>query len=241
MKILVSSEGRFFYVRDLTKDFHCHYGIISKEDLSKNGAAIKTNTGKELHIFDSHFTDKFRKIKRGPQIIPIKDVSLIIAETGIGKDSIVVDAGAGSGALACMLGRVVKQVVSYEIRQDFLGIATNNITALGLENISLKNKNVYDGIDERDVDLVVLDVPEPWKGVSAAAEALKPGGFLVSYCPTTPQVSDFVKAIVESKRFAYVKTTEIIEREWEINERKVRPKSQAIGHSGFLTFTRKII
>ncbi|MBI2142611.1 SAM-dependent methyltransferase, partial [Candidatus Woesearchaeota archaeon] len=31
-----------------------------------------------------------------------------------------------------------------------------------------------------------------------------------------------------------------IERQWEVSERKVRPKSAAIGHSGFISFARKI-
>ena len=49
---------------------------------------------------------------------------------------------------------------------------------------------------------------------------------------------DFVNTLDES--FAYLKTSEIIEREWEVKERKVRPRSQAIGHSGFITFARKL-
>ena len=68
----------------------------------------------------------------------------------------------------------------------------------------------------------------------------KPGGFLVSYSPTIPQVSDFVAEIKKHGHFALIKTIEISEREWEISERKIRPKSTAIGHSGFLTFVRKI-
>ena len=44
----------------------------------------------------------------------------------------------------------------------------------------------------------------------------------------------------KNKDFAYIKTSEIIEREWDVDDRKVRPRSQAIGHSGFITFARKI-
>ena len=86
--------------------------------------------------------------------------------------------------------------------------------------------------------MVVLDLPEPWKALESAEKSLKAGGFLVSYSPTIPQVMDFVNTLDES--FAYLKTSEIIEREWEVKERKVRPRSQAIGHSGFITFARKL-
>ena len=85
-----------------------------------------------------------------------------------------------------------------------------------------------------------MDLPEPWKAINAAKKALKVGGFLVSYSPTIPQTQDFVNKINKDKDFVHVKTSEIIEREWEIDERKVRPKSQQIGHSGFISFTRRI-
>jgi len=52
--------------------------------------------------------------------------------------------------------------------------------------------------------------------------------------------SDFVNKINIDENFVHVKTSEIIEREWEIDQRRVRPKSQAIGHSGFISFVRKI-
>ena len=108
------------------------------------------------------------------------------------------------------------------------------------EHIKIKNKNIYDGISEKNVDLIVLDLPEPWKAIEAAKISLKVGGFLVSYSPTIPQTNDFVNEINKNENFVHIKTSEIIEREWDIDERKVRPRSQAIGHSGFISFVRKI-
>ena len=63
---------------------------------------------------------------------------------------------------------------------------------------------------------------------------------MVSYSPTIPQVMDFVNESKKRDELVYLKTKEVIEREWEINERKVRPMSQQIGHSGFLSFVRKV-
>jgi tRNA (adenine57-N1/adenine58-N1)-methyltransferase len=181
----------------------------------------------------------YRKIKRDAQIIPLKDVGLIIAETGINKESKLLDAGSGSGALACFLASIVKEVITYEIREDFIGIVKQNIEFLGLKNIKIKNKNIYEEIEEKNVDVVTLDVPEPWKALDNCAKALKPGGFLVSYSPSIPQIIDFVNAIRKNESFVYIKTVEIIEREWEVEERRVRPKSKSI-HSGFLSFARKV-
>lgn len=232
-------KGNKFYVKDLNNDFHSKYGFFKKEDIKK-GKNIKSNLKNEFSVFDPSFIDVYRRIKRGAQIIPLKDIGLIVAETCVNSKSKVVDAGSGSGAIACFLANLVKEVVTYEIREDFIEIVKNNIKFLNLKNIKIKNKDIYKKIDEKDVDLVLLDLPEPWKALKSADKALKIGGFLVSYSPTIPQVMDFVNAVRKNKNFAYLKTSEIIEREWEVEERKVRPRSQAIGHSGFISFVRRI-
>ena len=240
-KILLTKEGKRFYVKDITKDYHTQYGFVKVKDLKKkDGSRIKTNTGQELTIFTPSFIDDYKKIKRAPQIIPRKDIAAIIAETGVNKKSIIVDAGGGSGALACFLANIAKQVTTYEIREDFYKIVLKNKKFLGLNNLKIKNKDIYRGIEEKEVDLVTLDLPSPWNAIKPAENALKVGGFLVSYSPTIPQVIDFVSMIQRNNKLVHLKTIEIIERPWDIDERKVRPKSQPIGHSGFLSFCRKI-
>ncbi|HJN57289.1 MAG: methyltransferase domain-containing protein [Candidatus Woesearchaeota archaeon] len=241
-KILMNKIGRKFLVNDNDKDLHTQFGYFKKEDLkkAKSGIKVVSNTGKEFTVFDSSFIDLYKRIKRGAQIIPLKDIGLILSETAINNKSVVVDAGSGSGALACFLANIAKEVISYEIREDFVKIVEHNIGYLGLKNVKVRNKNIYDGIDEKNVDLVVLDLPEPWKAAESAKNALKVGGFLISYSPSIPQTMDFVNTIRKYEDFVYLKTSEIIEREWEIDERKVRPRSQAIGHSGFISFARKI-
>ncbi len=241
-RILITSEGKRFYVRNANEDFHTQFGFVKKGELAKSvaGDVVRTNTGQELFVLEPAFVDLYQKIRRGPQIIPLKDVAAIISVTGVGKGSVVVDAGTGSGALAFFLANIAKKVITYEIREDFAKVANENVQSLGMKNVAVKSKSVYDGIDEKNVDVVTLDLPEPWKAVGPATKALKVGGFIVSYSPTTPQVSDFVAATAKIKELVHVKTIEIIEREWEFNERVVRPLTQQIGHSGFLTFVRKI-
>lgn len=242
--VLIAEDGRKFYVRSLDEDFHTQYGFVGKAALAKAkaGGAVKTNTGKEFFVMEPSFMDLYGRIKRAPQIIPRKDIAAIIAETGIGKSSSIVDAGTGSGALALFLANIAKKVVTYEIREDFAKVAEENVKLLQMKNITVKKKDVYNGIDEKNVDVVTLDLPEPWKAIEPAAKALKVGGFIVSYSPTTPQVNDFIAAAAAAKNnsLIHVKTIEIIEREWEFDQRIIRPKSQPIGHSGFLTFVRKI-
>ena len=241
-KVLITKQGRKLYVRNLNEDLHTQYGFIKKGELkkAKNGDLLKSNTNEEFFIFNPSFIDLYRKIKRNAQIIPLKDIGLIIAETGINKSSRVLDAGSGSGALACFLAIIAKEVVTYEIREDFTEIVKSNIEFLGAKNVKIKNKNIYEEIDDKNFDVIVLDLPEPWNALENCSKALKIGGFLVSYSPSVPQVMDFVNAAKKNDGFVYLKTVEIMEREWEVEERRVRPKSKVLGHSGFLSFVRKV-
>jgi len=241
-KVLITKQGRKFYSKNLDEDLHTQYGFIKSEDLkkAKNGDLLRSNTEKEFRVFGPSFIDLYRRIKRDAQIIPLKDIGFIIAETGINKESKVLDAGSGSGALACFLASIAKEIITYEIREDFIEIVRKNIDFLNLKNINIKKIDIFQNIDDEDVDVVVLDVPEPWKALESCSKALKPGGFLASYSPSIPQVADFVNALKQNENFVYMKTAEITEREWEVEERKVRPKSKGLGHSGFMSFARKV-
>lgn len=238
MKTLFAKNKKYL-VKDINKDYHSQYGFIKSSELKKanSGDIVKSNTGTQFTVLDADFLDKYNKIKRGPQIIPLKDVGTIITSTGINKDSVVLEAGSGSGGLTCILGHICKKVYSYEIRKDFLKIAKKNVEFMGLKNVIIKNNNIYEKIKEKNIDMISLDLPEPWKAVDNVNKALKSGGYLVSYSPTIIQSADLVNSI--DKKLIHIKTIEIIERDWEIKGRKVRPKSIGIGHSGFISIFRK--
>ena len=238
-EVTVSKPAQY-YISDTSKDFHCTDGIISKSDLAKKSTAAKSSNGKEYAIFSASFTDDYRRIKRLAQIIPLKDIAAIMAGTGVGSESKVIDSGTGSGAVSLFLARHVKEVITYDINDEHIEIAKENAKELGITNISFNKGDIKEGIKEKDADLFVLDIPEPWATINTLDKALKVGGFVVSYSPTIPQTADFVNAIKDLEQFMHIKTIEIIERKWEIDGRKVRPKGQEIGHSGFLTFMRKI-
>jgi len=124
------------------------------------------------------------KLKRGPQVVLPKDLGIIIAFAGISKDSFVLDAGAGSGWMAVGLGRVAARVVSYEMREDFAKLAGNNVQRLGLSNVEVRLRDILAlGFDEKEADVVCLDMADADKAIPAAAAALKDGGVLVGYAP----------------------------------------------------------
>ncbi|MDD5417433.1 MAG: tRNA (adenine-N1)-methyltransferase [Candidatus Nanoarchaeia archaeon] len=247
-KLIMSKDGRTYTYNtdEIKKDFHTDFGVITKKDMinAKFGRKIKTHKGVEFSVIEPTIKDLLARFKRGPQIVTFKDSAIIAAYTGLKPGMKVVDGGAGSGVLASFLGNLVSpngKVITYEIREDFSKIAKHNVKIAGLERIvKVKNKDMSKGIDEKNVDLVTVDVKSPWEIVEPAKKALKVGGFLVAYIPTVLQVDDFVREVNKHKELKYLRTIEIIERGWKIEERVLRPMSQMLAHTGFLIFVRKL-
>jgi len=184
----------------------------------------------------------FRKLSRGPQIVTLKDAGIIAAYTGLSPGDLVVDAGSGSGFLAIFMGNIVRpegRVVSYEVREDFSKIAARNVKKAGLEKyVEVKKRDIFKGIGEKDVDVITLDMPEPWHAIDHAFAALKKGGYLVSYLPTTEQMSRFVRAC-RNKGLKHERSVECIVREMDVKETGTRPETKGIMHTAYLSFFRK--
>jgi tRNA (adenine57-N1/adenine58-N1)-methyltransferase len=164
--------------------------------------------------------------------------------SGIGPGSQVVEAGTGTGALTTALTHYVKpsgHVFSYEIRPEFIETAQKNLQRAGLmDYVTLKNKDITTGIDETNMDAVVLDLATPWLAVPYAFNALKGSGALVSFSPTIDQVVKTAEALKENK-FVDIETIECIMRGMQVERGKTRPETLMTGHTGYMTFARKTI
>lgn len=230
-KILIERKtGHKFLVKEL-EDFHTNCGLIPKEELSKKIAV--SNTGVEFIVLEPQFSDLWEQLKRGPQIMIQKDIGLILAKTGVNRDSIVVDAGGGSGSLCLSLANVCKEITVYETNSEHFQILAKNVELLGLLNIHLKPENIYERFTEKDIDLITLDLPEPWL---VDTSGLKLGGHLVVYLPNLIQVKQFV----DSTKLKVLEVIELMERKWKISGKIMRPEFEMLGHTGFLIFCRKL-
>ena len=98
-------------------------------------------------------------------------------------------------------------------------------------------RDVTEGIDEADLDRVLLDLPEPWRVVPHAAVALRPGGILLAYLPTINQTAQLREALDDGP-FGLAETVEILRRTWHVETRSVRPDHRMVAHTGFLTTAR---
>lgn len=229
-------EGRYLYWR--SGDLHTNYGMVKEAAMKKANKEVKTNKGEKLIVLEPSYNDLIRKIKRDPQTLLPKDLAAILFYTGINKKYKILDAGAGCGLLAASMARIAKEVTTYEKNPGYQKMIEHNLSFLGIKNVNLKIKDIYDGIEEKDLDLITLDLPEPWKVLKHATKALKQSGYLMTYLPTIVQVIQLVEES-EKQGFIHLKTIELLEREWHVEGKRVRPKSQMIGHSAFLTFLRK--
>jgi tRNA (adenine57-N1/adenine58-N1)-methyltransferase len=183
--------------------------------------------------------DFLRKAKRGPQIIPPKDFGTIIAETGCGKGWKVVDAGTGSGFMAMMFANIGCKVFTYEIDWHFFQVAKRNIANSGLEDIFQKNADITKGIEEKNVDLVMLDMQNPEDVVKHAYDSLKRRGWLVVYSLHVEQLQRVWKEM-KKYDFSRIRILEDFQREWQIEgDTFTRPVTHMLAHTGFLTFARK--
>jgi tRNA (adenine57-N1/adenine58-N1)-methyltransferase len=235
--VLLADEKGGTYLSKGEKDLHTKYGFIRADILSsaKPGDTLESNIGKKFRVLEPDIIDFFHKAKRGPQAVTLKDCGILVAKTGIASGSRVVEAGAGSGLLSIFLANIIApgKLVSYEVREDFAEIAKTNFERFNISNIELKLRSVYDGIDEKDLDAVILDLPEPWLIVEHARCALRVGGYLASYSPSIMQSKRLVDALGED---FLQETIETLERSW--NMKTVRPDTRMLGHTGFITVAR---
>jgi len=243
--LLYLSQRKTYLVKvEAGKSFHTHKGFIKFDDLigKDYGSCILSNLGVEFTALKPLLRDYVMKSVRKTQITYPKDIALIVMFSGIGPGSRVVEAGTGTGALTTALTHYVKpdgKVYSYEIREEFLKTAEKNLKRAGLiDFVELKNKDVTAGIDENDVDAVILDLATPWLVVPYAFTALKPCGTILSFSPTIDQVVKTVEALKENG-FVDMETVECLMRGMQVERGKTRPQTLMTGHTGYITFARK--
>jgi len=228
------------------KTFHTHKGYLQLDELigKEYGATIQSSLGIAFTALKPALTDYIMKSSRQTQITYPKDAALIVMFSGIGAGSRVVEAGTGTGALTTALAHYVQpngKVYTYEIRGEFQKAAEKNLTRAGLrEFVELKSGDVTVGIEERDVDAVILDLATPWLVAPHAYEALKPSGIIVSFSPTIDQVVKMTEALRE-QNFICIETVECFMRAMQIERGKTRPQTLMTGHTGYITYARKAL
>jgi tRNA (adenine57-N1/adenine58-N1)-methyltransferase len=224
--------------------FHTHAGIVQHDDVIgvSEGSLVKSSTERSFLVLRPTLSDVVLKMPRGAQVIYPKDLGTILMQADIGPGMRVLEAGVGSGALSMTLLRAGASITAYEIREDFALHAQKNVHDFLGEHVdyTVKIRDVTQGIDEVDLDRVILDMPEPWEVVKHAESALRPGGIFLAYLPTINQTQLLREALAHNS-FGLEETVEILRRTWHVDGRSVRPDHRMVAHTGFLTSARRLV
>ena len=215
--LLVDKRGRRYLICLNGSDiYHTHLGEVKHSDIigEKEGSRLVTSKGHVLLVVKPTLTDFTRLMPRIATVIYPKDLGAIIALADIFPGARVLEAGTGSGAVTIALTRAVGpegRVFSYDLRSDMLERASANVRAIfsSHSQLSIEQGDVYEGIREDNLDRVVLDLPEPWNVIPHAAEALVPGGILLSFLPTILQVHQLSMGLKEQGSFDLIETLDI--------------------------------
>jgi tRNA (adenine57-N1/adenine58-N1)-methyltransferase len=245
---------------------HGHKGFLEHDRMigQPEGVLVRASSGSTYLVFRPRLSEFVLEMPRRSAIVYPKDVGFILGWADIYPGATVVESGLGSGSLTLALLRAVGpagQVIVYEQRADMIASAMLNIQAFqssldattgavpdeaaaldgdGPANLLIHEADIYEGIDETDIDRLVLDLAEPWRVVPHALDALRPGGMIATYSPSILQVQHTTDVLEATRAFSQIETLEVLYRPWHLKGQSVRPVQQMVSHTAFLTFARRL-
>ncbi|PIF04971.1 MAG: methyltransferase [Propionibacterium sp.] len=228
--------------------FHTAKGGIAHDDLvgQPEGTVVTSAGGMSFLALRPHLNEYVVKMPRKAAIVYPKDAGQILVWSDIFPGARVLEAGVGSGALTLFLLRAIGpsgRLISYERRTEFAEAATENVTTfLGSRppNWELITADLAEATVSGPVDRVILDMLAPWDCIDTVADALVPGGVLTCYVATTTQMGRVMDTVRAHGGFTEPTASELISRPWHAEGLAIRPGHSATGHTGFLTFARRL-
>jgi tRNA (adenine57-N1/adenine58-N1)-methyltransferase len=222
-------------------------GKIAVEEIigRDEGSVVRSSLNEPFLLFRPTLPQLIPNLPRTAQVVYPKDIGPILVWADLYPGARVVEAGVGAGALSLAILRAIGsegELISYELREDFAQLAEKNVTRYfgKAANWTVKVADVALELEEKEMDRVILDLPEPWQVIERAWKALRPGGILLCYLPTVLQVKSLVDALREDRRFACVETSETLMRFWHFKGMSARPQHRMVAHTGFITTARRL-
>lgn len=247
LALLLSRGHKNFLVRLTSGEkLETHRGILQHDALIGLpwGSEVFSHLGKSFHLLQPKLSDLLLNIKRNTQILYPKDIGFILVKMGIGPGQHVIEAGTGSGALTTALAHAVGpygRITTYEARKDVQNLAIKNLHRVGLaDRVNFVLADISAGFEERDVDALFMDLPNPEDFITQVRAALIPGGYFGCLLPTVNQVSRTINAL-EMGGFAFVEVCEILLRYYKAVPERLRPTDRMVAHTGYLVFARPIL
>ncbi|MBC8092885.1 MAG: tRNA (adenine-N1)-methyltransferase [Pseudonocardia sp.] len=248
---LTDPKGRHYTITlEAGAQYHTHRGGIAHDDLigRPEGSLVLSPVGTPYLALRPRLADYVLSMPRGAQVIYPKDAAQILMWGDVFPGARVLEAGAGSGALTCSLLQAVGptgKVVSYEIRADHAEHAERNVRRFFGETppqwtLTVDDLAAHSGVENGEVDRVVLDMLSPWEHLDTVAKALVPGGIVVGYVASTTQLSRLTEALREQQCWTEPEAWESLVRAWHVVGLAVRPEHRMQGHTAFLVTARRL-
>lgn len=233
------------------EQYFTHKGAIRHDDIigSHEGTVVKSEQGYEYLCFRHLLVDHVLSMPRGAAVIYPKDAAQILVEGDIFPGARVLEAGAGSGALSLSLLRAIGErgaLFSYEIREDHLEYAIANVDAYCGGRPAQWQPRLGDvnEVTVEDlggpVDRIILDMLAPWECLETARSLLLPGGVLMAYVATVPQLMKVMEGIREQQCFTEPRAWESLVRDWRVEGLATRPEHRMNAHTAFLVSARRL-
>jgi len=220
-------------------------GVVRHDDVigREYGSWLETSRGVPVLLLQPRLVDlEERLFRRRSQVIYPKDHGLIAVELDLKPGMRVLEVGVGSGFTTAFLAQLVGptgHVYSYELRRDMIEVAERNLRQAGLlDRVTLKHRDARLGVDETGLDAAVVDMPDPWALLPVLEQALRPGATAAFYMPAINQVQRLLAALKARRRWAELRVTELLRRDYETRSDALRPRTTMIAHTGYLAFAR---
>ncbi len=157
-------------------------------------------------------------------------------------DSLIFDAGTGSGLLAAYLAYFNKygEVITVEKRKEFAEVARRNFKLAKLKNIHQIVGDalfVADGF-KKEFDLVVLDMKDDVEFIPKAKQILKNSGYVVVYNPYIEAARKVYEAMIKHG-FKELEAFEILRIDLDVKRIGTRTATK-VWHTGYITIGRKV-
>lgn len=247
--VAVDNKGRSYYMTlQVGSALQTHLGHVGHEEIigCSQGSIVTSNKGAQFVVFRPTLAEGVVKMPRGAAVIYPKDAAAIISVGDIKPGDVVIEVGAGSGALTAHLLRAVGhtgQVISYEARPDFAETAAKNVASMTpnlVANWRCINEELTADTALTECNVGILDLLKPWSVLAAFSKSVMPGGHIVGYVTTTTQMSELIEEIRTSGLWFEPAAVEVTSRIWQVLGLSVRPAHSTTSHTGFIVSARRM-
>ncbi|BEP16905.1 tRNA (adenine-N1)-methyltransferase [Pyrofollis japonicus] len=222
-------------------------GVLRHDDVIglRYGSWVKLSSGIKALVMRPRLVDYMeRGLRRKTQVIYPKDHGFIAMLLDLKPGMRILEIGVGSGFTTAFLAQIVGEqghVYGYEKRRDNLEIAKKNLEKLGLlERVTLKHRDAREGIDEKNIDAAVIDMPDPWAVLRHLHEALRPSAGVVFFLPAANQVQRLLLSMRLRGGWGNIGVYEVLVRSYEPFGDAFRPQTTMIAHTGYLVHAVRV-